>query len=84
MLAAEETFAPQIWADDAFVLVFTRRSIKLELDSDSEGNTADLKLFSLTVAGVLPFEPWIASFLEELLSLWPGSCCTASSSDTFI
>ncbi len=51
---AMETLAPQIWAGDAFVLVFTRRSIKLE------GNTADLKLFSFMV--VLPFGPWIASF----------------------
>jgi hypothetical protein len=65
VLVAMETLAPQIWADGAFVLVFTRRSIKLE------GNTADLKLFSFTV--VLPFGPWIASFLEERLSLWQGS-----------
>ncbi len=49
VLMAMETLAPQIWADDAFVLVFRRRSIKLE------GNTADLKLFSFTV--VLPFGP---------------------------
>jgi hypothetical protein len=76
VLMAMETLAPQIWADDAFVLVFTRRSIKLE------GNTADLKLFSFTV--VLPFGPWIASFLEERLSLWPGSYCTVASSGTFI
>ena len=76
VLVAMETLAPQIWLDDAFVLLFTRRSIKIE------GNTADLKLFSFTV--VLPFGPWIASFLEERLSLWPGSYCTASSSGTFI
>jgi hypothetical protein len=76
VLMAMETLAPQIWADDAFVLVFTRRSIKLG------GNTANLNLFSFTV--VLPFGPWIASFLEERISLWPGSYCTASSSGTFI
>ena len=71
-----ETLAPQIWADAAFDLLFTRRSIKLE------GNIADLKLYSFTV--VLPFGPWIASFLEERLSLWPGSYCTVASSGTFI
>ena len=76
VLVTMETLAPQIWTDVAFKLMATRSSIKLE------GNTADLKLFSFTI--MLPFGPWIASFLEERLSLWPGSYCTASSSGTFI
>jgi hypothetical protein len=71
-----EPLVPQMWADVDFELMATRRSIKLE------GNTADMKLFSFTI--MLPFGPWIAAFLEERLSLWPGSYCTASASGTFV
>lgn len=75
-LATMEPLVPQLWADAAFEFCSTRRNMKLE------GNVADLKLFSFTI--LLPFGPWIAAFLEERLSLWPGSYTTVSSFGTFV
>ncbi len=76
VLATMEPLVQQLWADAAFEFSSTRRSMRLE------GNIADLKLFSFTI--LLPFGPWITAFLEERLSLWPGSYSTLSSFGTFV
>ncbi len=76
VLVKLDLLAPELWSGTHFELLFARKSIHLE------ENLAALKVFSVPV--LLPFGPWIATFLEVRLSLGPGSYCIVAPIGTLV